>query len=423
MRETTKLLTDGGKQSSNMGAIALCENDIKNVMTSNNNSNIHHLHYIYSTISYCLAFAFQEAVYPIADVLQNELHTTSSDIGLLSTSFCLTYLIFQIPTGILLQNYSNYMLLLIIVSICLAICILLFGLTTSLLFAIVLRLISGLFSAPRVLIVLAIVAHSFDNNKVQLFLGLSSTIKNLTSLCLITIQGYIYEKFHIWRYIFYTLACIQFFIVAVIGLSFYIENKQMSLSHVTKQDDEDNGYKVGQNTESKLKLVIKNHWNWCLGMYGFFLLAIYFGFFGVWFVQYLMLKFSFSRTMSSFFLGVGNVVQGMGMLIFGYLSSKYKIRKMFLYIGDFLTCTVLLLLYLDAEILNEYYVFIIIVMSRFGIGVECINYTLIREYNANQKCEEVASSFLNTLNVCAFISQYVIKSTVYNVMCNSMCCV
>ena len=68
--------------------------------------------------------------------------------------------------------------------------------------------------------------------------------------------------------------------------------------------------------------------------------------------------------------------------------------------------SVLYLIFLDAELLNIYVVFIIVVITCIGRGNNAIIFTLCREYNAKDNCEETATGFVSWIITSAFIGQY-----------------
>merc|ERR1712228_286500 len=93
----------------------------------------------------------------------------------------------------------------------------------------------------------------------------------------------------------------------------------------------------------------------------------------------------------------------------GYLAKRYKKRRVFLIISDVLMLTFFYLLYLDAEICNDYVILVVIILSAFGVGSVNILFSLVREYNASRQCEETSTGLVNAIMVSSgLISQYVI---------------
>ena len=101
---------------------------------------------------FCLSYFYRNSIGPIADVLEKELNTTSTGVGMLS-SFCYaSYFSSQIVVGLLLEIYS-FQFFLLISSFFLGISIITFSFTTSITMGIVVRFISGFFVAPPVSLV------------------------------------------------------------------------------------------------------------------------------------------------------------------------------------------------------------------------------------------------------------------------------
>ena len=167
---------------------------------------------------------FQQSVSPITDVLQKELNVSLSGIGILSSSYFLTYLISQIPFGIALQKYSHHSILLV-VSITLTLCFILFGFIDSLAFAAILRIIGGAFGAPTWLITVTLVGDYFGNNEVQFFGAITTLFAFVLTFIGVTVQGYVYEVYGVWRVAYYILGLMGLVNVFAIVATMFIQHK------------------------------------------------------------------------------------------------------------------------------------------------------------------------------------------------------
>eukprot|EP01084_Bolivina_argentea_P182081 314414_1 len=229
MKETAKLLDNN--MTADMGSI---NNNTKQEELSSSANITDYLHFIYASMFFCMATFFQQSVSPITDVLESELNLTLSDIGILSSSYFLSYLAAQIPFGILLQKYSHHKILLI-VSIILTCCFILFGLIKSLIFATILRIISGAFGAPTWLITVTLVGDHFGNNEVQFFGAITTLFSFIITFIGVTLQGYIYEIFGIWRITYYILGIMGCVNVFAIIATMFIQHKKHKKN--IKKDD------------------------------------------------------------------------------------------------------------------------------------------------------------------------------------------
>eukprot|EP01084_Bolivina_argentea_P318721 552812_1 len=408
----------------------LLNNQIKiNYMSSTNRLNklvkaqiYDYCHYSYAAIFYVTANIFQASIAPITDVLQKELQITSSQFGMLASSYYLTYLILQVPFGMMLQRYSHHIILLII-SCFLTICFTLFGFVNTLTFGVLLRALCGIFAAPTWIITISLVGKHFGNNKVSSFSGCLAMSACLMALIILPIQGYIYQQYHMWRITYFIFGFIAFVTVIALICTLYCERHSIiknrtdtdaSWMHLFNDESSDNENENEIATlkssvcGNKLMLVMSNYLNWCLGFQGFAMFTMISSIFGLWLVPYLMLKFNYSRTLASLFSAVGVGSTGIGQFVFGVLSSKYKNRKIYIMLNNFLASFLLYLLYLDSEILNEYVVFVLILLSGFGAGTNIL-FTLAMEYNSKDECQETATGFVNMIHLsAAFISQYFI---------------
>eukprot|EP01084_Bolivina_argentea_P182072 314400_1 len=405
-----------------------------------------YLLYIFSTLIYAMTAFFSASLSPIADVLQSNLDITSSSIGLLSSVYFITYLLFQIPFGILLQNYSHHMLLLI-VSIGIIICTCLFGFIESLTFAIIVRTLTGIFASPIWIIMIHIVGDYFGNNKVSFFVGISGLVVCAIMFIGVFLQGYIYDKYKIWRITYYIISGIGFFIVSGIVVimnlqhkyiqkqsrsklnnsniswaNLFLENSNsnlLSAANISRTDlfSDDkiimcatgsSPKQIDTPKSNKFVLTITNPLNWYLGIYGFTLMSLYFAVFGLFLIPYLMLKFDYSRSLASFLSGIGIGTTGIGSVTFGYFSTRFQNRKIYFIISDLLVSCMLYIVFVDAELMNVYVVFVIMVFVGFGAGNNTIMFTLCREYNSRYGCEEIAAGFVNMI-MCSggFIAPYI----------------
>lgn len=154
---------------------------------------------------------------------------------------------------------------------------------------------------------------------------------------------------------------------------------------------------------------MSNYLNWCLGLYGFASFTVFSSVFGLWLIPFLMIKQNYSRSLSSFIAGYVFAASGVSSVGYGYFSKKYKNRKIYLMVAVFLLSSLLLLVYVDANVLDVYEVFIIISLSAIGVATNVILFTLAREYNEKSECAETATGFISAIQSSAgFVSQYVI---------------
>ena len=406
--ETAKLL-ENKDEISNMGAINNTVLDNQLYEDDSSSANItDYLHFFYASMFFCMATFFQQSVSPITDVLQSELNVSLSGIGILSSSYFLTYLLCQIPFGILLQKYSHHSILLT-VSISLTLCFILFGFIQNLMFASILRVIGGAFGAPTWLITVTLVGEHFGNNEVQFFGAITTLFAFIITFIALTVQGYIYEYYGVWRDTYYILGLIGGVnVIAIIATMFIQHRKPKSIHKYIHNADTKNTGSIliqpevttcTQHSElladeleeegHKLGTALSNYQNWFLGLYGFAQYTVFSAIFGLWLIPYLMIKFDYTRSKAAFAAGMGTASGGVGTLLFGYIASKYRKRKIYLFVADLLMASLFIILYF--EYINEYVVFIFIITSGLGVGSVNILFTLVREYNASRACEETAT--------------------------------
>eukprot|EP01083_Nonionella_stella_P034965 95587_1 len=315
LRETAKLLNHKNGIIHDMGSINTVDQSTMDELVSPTVNITDYLHFVYASMFFCMATFFQQSVSPITDVLQQELNVSMSGIGVLSASYFLTYLICQIPFGILLQKYSHHTILLI-VSIILTACFILFGFVQSLSFAALLRIIGGAFGAPTWLITVTLVGDHFGNNEVQFFGAITTFFSFIVTFVGVTLQGYFYEIYAVWRSTYYILGLIGAVNVVAIVATMFIQHKtrqKKCADQCLKSTNEEEPMPIegdanvinGHPKKNKLVLAMGNHLNWCLGFYGFAQFSIFSSIFGLWMIPYLMIKFDYPRSKASLAAGIG----------------------------------------------------------------------------------------------------------------------
>eukprot|EP01084_Bolivina_argentea_P312119 540337_1 len=378
------------------------------------------LPFIYASILYCMTTFFQASISPITDVLQNEFNVTLSQIGFLASSYFISKLAMQIPYGIIIQKYS-YSQTLLIISIGLTITFTLFGLAESFISLLIVRIICGIFGSPTFLLIVTTAGHRFSNNDIQFVASISCIIAYVVTFFAVAVQAWIYETYQIWRETFYILGFMNGVIVIAQSITMYIEYRQNTID--TKQNDDNEESQETQvkvitkleemeeksKRNSNLSKVLRNYLNWSVGICGFSQWTTFMAIFGLWLIPYLMIKFEFTRIMAAIGAGIGTLSTGIGCVLFGYFARKYKKRRMLLFISQCLLSTLFIVLYVDKTMKNEIVIFIIIAISGLGVGSTNILFTLVREYNTNNECQETSTSFINFFTVSSgLIPQYVI---------------
>ena len=245
---------------------------------------------------YALTFFFRASIAPITDVLETEFNATSSEIGLMSSLFWLSYFIVQIPLGMLLQR-TNTEIILIITSFFFSITSFLFGIIKSetIILPAIFMLLSGILASPMFLCFASLVSKRFSNNHLASYGGIMYALNSIVLVTGNMLQAYLYQNYQIWRAIYWAIAAMTFIVSALMllfNLNTIKQNKamidyaeysekerdqftdkkplmltSMKLSYGRFQSNAD-GNNVS-STVQKLKQILLNPLNWVLSLHQF----------------------------------------------------------------------------------------------------------------------------------------------------------
>eukprot|EP01084_Bolivina_argentea_P262072 443100_1 len=155
-------------------------------------------------IIYGLSYFYRNSIGPIADVLEVELNTTSTGIGMLSSFLYSSYFTMQVIIGLLLEIYS-FNILIIISSFFLGASSIAFSFTTNLTMGITIRFISGFITSAPFVTGISMASQLFGDQYVSMYSGIMFFCGNFTVLCGSYFQAFIYDTYNDWRSLFIIL--------------------------------------------------------------------------------------------------------------------------------------------------------------------------------------------------------------------------
>ena len=197
-----------------------------------------------------VVYFIRASIAPITDVLENEFEkgTTSSDIGLISSSLFISYTAMQIPYGLFLEYYSCQFVL-SLSSFILFISILLFSISQSLALSIFARILAGIGASPVWICGMAYASQKFDSKQVGLFAGVAQAFGCVCVVFLTWLQAFIYEKYDEWRNIFTIVSFASLCIFIVIT---YLWFDDQTLTMLKTKDKNKNQNKNCNNYNKKI---------------------------------------------------------------------------------------------------------------------------------------------------------------------------
>ena len=374
---------------------------------------------------YTFGYWIRGSLAAITDVLEEEFNGTATQIGLLSSILYLSYLLFQLPSGLLLQIFSGEFVI-IVSAFGLALSSLAFAYSPNFELAIPFHFLNGVFVAPAWIAAVSVASERFGSSNTALSTGIMIFWCKLWIVALNTFQAMIYEQYETWRVPFIGLTVILSLIAVLMTVAVLLETKPNadsidfvdSIDGVAEQEldsfegtptavkSSSNGYHQSGYHDDRSPLIskrsnpksqrvrccaiyradakdksfcdrlrkmwlslsrtLKNPYNYLLGIWGFCACSVAYALGGLWLVSYLMLKFGYSRSLATFIVGVFYLGMAFGSLAFGRFANKYKIRKYVIILGVIMigigSCSVILMKFLCG----------------FGYGVVPVSFALIR---------------------------------------------
>jgi len=174
---------------------------------------------------------------------------------------------------------------------------------------------------------------------------------------------------------------------------------------ITARETENMKLSLWEQTKLNLKKATKSPLNWIVGFWGTCAGITFNGISQFWFIPFFMVKYEYSRTLSSILVGVALAGSAVGVISYGELVRRFGPRKPLLYCGIAMFSTLLIVVYVPDLPLSVLIVLSIVIGC--GLGAVIIMFTLAREYNWYYGSEETATALINMLwTGGGFIGQY-----------------
>ena len=330
---------------------------------------------------YTIGYFLRSAIAPITDVLEEEFHATTSQIGLCSSLLFIGYFTMQIPSGMLLQVY-NPEFVSMCCSLLMGLCSALFVLSPNIEMATASQFFAGIAQSAVAISVISVSAKRLGPEMVTLGYGVVKLYCYLSLILMQYLQALLYETYSVWRPIFYFCSG-SCFVLGII--SFFALTIESNLGRSTATDCDSNDHEISmqklrdesysQNTPLidsdssttsnchcfplrnplksdkkqsvlvSLKLSVQNRMNYVFALYMFLMAFILYGFYGLWLISYLMLKFGFQRSAATLISSSFYSTTAVNGTVFGYLSKRFERRKLFIILGPALSACSLLVIY------------------------------------------------------------------------------
>ncbi len=300
--------------------------------TSSPNSKSSHSLYPWIVISISAFFLFYKYVLQVSpSIMTHDLmrafQINATGLGNLAACYFYTFLIMQIPVGVLLDRYSPRKLTALAIGLC-GIGALGFALAPNLTVAMLSRALIGLGAAFATVSYLKLATIWFPPSRFSLIAGFLATAAMLGAVggeaplsLLVSHLG--------WQHTLH--AC------AFVGIIFAI------LFWLLVRDHNPNGYVIPPPATRKTRVwdgliaVLRNPQNWLLSLYSGLAFAPTDVFAGLWGVPFLTTYYSISRTSAAAAVSFAFVGLAIGAPIIGWLSDRIKQRRSLMIIGTSLS--------------------------------------------------------------------------------------
>ena len=235
-------------------------------------------------------FLLQSSTSVMIPQLMSVFHINAEQVGLLTSSFFYSYLLLQIPAGILVDKFGAKILLIMGMILC-SLATIFFSFTSSNTLAIISRIIMGVAAAPAVVAALCVASEWFDVKKFAILVGFTELMGMLGGAVGESSLAH-WVKVDGWRMSLMVIGLIGL-IIAIIMKLFIKSGSDVNPSQI-------------QDTPTALSLsvvfnhIMKKSFMWWCGLFSGFSFAILPAFAGLWAIPFLQIIFHYSLQQAAF---------------------------------------------------------------------------------------------------------------------------
>ncbi len=328
-------------------------------------------------------FLLQASTSVMIPCLESAFGISIAGVGFLSASFFYSYMILQIPGGLLTDRYGAR----IILTICIFLSGLmsfLFGLSHQLIVATIARLLMGVVTAPAVAAALYLAANWFPPKRFALLAGLTEGLGMFGGAIGEAMLAQCVGAFG-WRNTMYL--CGAFGLLLSVTTWFIIRDKRVHHQHPIKK----------MKLSKQINLVIDNPQTWFASLYGGLVFAIIAAFAAMWCVPYLQIRYHVDLTVAADCAAMIFVGTIFGGPISGWISNQIKRRKPVMMVGSLLSSILLItLLYVPISFAC---MIMLLTLLGFFCGVYVIPFALVGDIT----CPEVRATAMGFTNMICIV--------------------
>ncbi len=260
-------------------------------------------------------FLLQASTSVMIPCLMQAFHIDTEAVGFLSASFFYTYIILQIPSGILIDKIGAKKLLIGSILLC-SLAALVFGMAKTLSVAEYSRLLMGLASAPSVVCAMYLASHWLPCEKFALAAGLTEMLGMLGGALGEAFLAHCVEGLG-WRGTMYLSAGIGalLLVLTIVFVKDFPKKKTIS--------------KTNKNSHVKQDLIalVRHPQLWLIGLFAGFVFAIIQAFASLWAVPFLEQVYKVTLDKAAFASSMIFLGTALFAPLLSYCSDKIKRRK------------------------------------------------------------------------------------------------
>lgn len=330
-----------------------------------------------------------------------DFYLDSTGFGIISSSFYYSYILLQIPSGLLVQRFGPRKIMIFALFIC-AVASFAFGLSHNSLAVEMSRILMGVGCAPAIVSALTLAAKLFPPARFALMVGLTETLGMVGGAIGQEILGAIVAKFG-WRMAVFLCGGLGLILLL---LSWRMIKEKPFFRCYAGYAQKDTVLNIGQLIKNFLGL-LKNGQLWIVGLVAGFVCSILLAFALNWSVPFLKLRFAIDLPQAAFASSLMIWGCAVGLPFFGWLAEKIGHKTVFL-INTFL-CLILLLVIIYWPMLSFILACILLFLIGFLFSCYALSFDLASKL-VDEKSHGVVMAFTNML--CLLIGGWILQPLV-----------
>ncbi len=279
--------------------------------------------FIYGIFVYLVALTFllfemaiQVTPSLLTDTLMKELEVGAGAIGLISAFYFYSYMLMQVPVGLLFDRYNAQIILPISIFLC-SLGVYIFGTSANIALIGLARFIMGAGSAFAFVGVLVVVKRWFHPRQFAFFAGIAQLAAAFGALSGVLFLSKVLDSMN-WHKMMHLISIIGFVLTIISAL--IVRDNPDSNRHIPLLHD----------IRQELKVVLKSAQTWFLALFGFCSWAPVGVLGALWGVPFIELRYNVSTVEAAFAISFLWVGLGITSPTIGLLSDKIHKRKPFI---------------------------------------------------------------------------------------------